>query len=246
MNFNTSSSKTRFSSAKGNALFLILIAVALFAALSYAVTQSGRGGGSIQWEQTAIHAAQVLQYMQYVKHSYDRIRVALNAAQVRFSVPDATEASRVYTGSAFTTGTAVGLYDADGGGAQYEKVPPSWQEPAYAGYSDTLSYTVQALEVGGAELGSAAADEFMILKYLTKGICEEINQRTTGSRTIPTIVYNSVSLGSSTQFVANASGVVSAIATNNGADPDLPDMPMCVADTVMTDVYYLYFELARR
>ncbi len=245
MNFNASSSKTNLSSAKGNALFLILIAVALFAALSYAVTQSGRGGGSIQREQTAIQAAQVLQYLQYVKHSHDRLRIALSATQVRFSVPDATEAGRVYVGNTFIAGNAVGLYDADGGAMQYQKVPTSWQEQAYAGYSDALSYNVQALEIAGAELGSPAADEYLVMKYLSKGICEEINQRTTGSRTIPVVVHNTVSLGGATQHVANGSGVVSAMATFGGADPELPNMPMCVRDTVVTDTYYLFFEIAR-
>ena len=65
---------------KGNALFLILIAVALFAALSYAVTSSGRGGSGIDKEQASILAAQITQYGASVAVAVQRIKT-INGTQ---------------------------------------------------------------------------------------------------------------------------------------------------------------------
>tara|TARA_B100000686_G_scaffold324321_2_gene379880 strand:- start:3404 stop:4216 length:813 start_codon:yes stop_codon:yes gene_type:complete len=59
----------------GNALFLILIAVALFAALSYAVTNSGRGGGGIDRETAEIHAAEILNYIAIVEAEARKLNI---------------------------------------------------------------------------------------------------------------------------------------------------------------------------
>ena len=60
---------------KGNALFLILIAVALFAALSYAVTQSGRGGSGIDKEQAEFVAAKLFNFTTAFQTGVDRLRL---------------------------------------------------------------------------------------------------------------------------------------------------------------------------
>src|SRR5262245_7206132 len=65
----------------GNVLVLLLIAVALFAALSYAVTQSSRsGGGDATSEKSLVSAAQLTQYPAGIRTSI--VRMLINGVDV--------------------------------------------------------------------------------------------------------------------------------------------------------------------
>ena len=60
---------------QGNVLFLILIAVALFAALSYAVTKSTSGGGNADKELQELETASLLQYLSSIKLAVTRMQL---------------------------------------------------------------------------------------------------------------------------------------------------------------------------
>ena len=68
---------------KGNVLFLILIAVALFAALSYAVTQSTRsGGGSADRERSILSSASLTQGPTALRTSLIRMVLGLSLIHI--------------------------------------------------------------------------------------------------------------------------------------------------------------------
>ena len=102
----------------GNALFLILIAVALFAALSYAITQSGRGGAGIDKETAEIRAAAAIQYAAQMRATIQRMQLINGCTDTEISFEttawdDGNEPLYVHSSSR----PACEVFSSEGGGA---------------------------------------------------------------------------------------------------------------------------------
>ena len=70
---------TFINSQKGSVLVIILVAVALFAALSYTVANMMRGGAEIGSEKAGIYASEILTYAQSVGEA---VKIILTAALI--------------------------------------------------------------------------------------------------------------------------------------------------------------------
>lgn len=139
---------------KGNVLFLILIAVVLFAALSYAVTQSSRGTGKIN-ELGLIDSATVFSSNASIETAINRLKIlGCSDTELSFwhdSNGDGTEdGSDSYYNASAPSSKKCHIYDASGGGVTYQTpssiygAPQSGASMGYRitgslGYSNTLS-----------------------------------------------------------------------------------------------------------
>lgn len=164
----------------GNALFLILIAIALFAALSYALTQSSRGGsGSIEREKDVLLAAQIAQNTGILRAAVTRMRVtgglAPAAIRLHSSAPTSDEPCTE------TDGTC--LFTSEGGGATWPVIPREAYDPVVM--EEIGPPPIAFSEIGTdtsmgnyafTGVGSAARDGVLILTGLRKGVCEAIDR----------------------------------------------------------------------
>lgn len=108
----------------GNVLFLVLIAVFLFAALSYAITQSSRGGRPIDREELDLGVSQALQHMSEVRAAVQRLTTVGGCTDktIRF-----WHANRISAGNALHYGDGSNsecqVYDPAGGNVNYQERP---------------------------------------------------------------------------------------------------------------------------
>lgn len=165
---------------QGNALFLILIAVALFAALSYAVTQSGRGSGTVNKEQAMIMAAQITQ-------EAASIQVAVTRMILTGTPKDSIEYMPTTFQNLCTAGVNC-LFSPEGGGAKFPSPPSGAFTQDITGTTNSRAlvcapnnfgpglclWVAQAKAVDG--IGTAAADPFIHYLFLTEEVCRAINK----------------------------------------------------------------------
>jgi len=151
---------------RGNALFLILIAVALFAALSYAITQSGRGGGTLDKESAIIAAGQVVEYPATLRTAITRMIItgtpASGAGAVEFDLTP--------------EGTTNELFSSAGGGMT--DIPPPAASGATAWtYADAIHATDGFyIKDVGSNTSVSGREAVAVAQGVTLTVCQQINK----------------------------------------------------------------------
>lgn len=119
----------------GNVFFLILVAIALFAALSATVVQSGKGGNMMKPEKAKIHAATILQYSSALESAVRRMQMSNDCADEDISFYKDGITNAAYEHSP-PQPNKCRVYEAEGGGMEYTKPNTDWfTDPNYAGIS---------------------------------------------------------------------------------------------------------------
>ncbi|MFH1158313.1 MAG: hypothetical protein V1721_05450 [Pseudomonadota bacterium] len=162
-----------YGSERGNALFLILIAVALFAALSYAITQSGRGSGTVDKEQALITAASISEYPATLRTAVTRMLITGTPGYGSSGIDTVTT----------VTGKTYELFDPTGGGATINP-PPSGVGSSIAAWTfvdaNLATDGFWVFEVGtdvavtGREVLAVLGDDGVATLSLT--VCQQINK----------------------------------------------------------------------
>ncbi len=166
---------------RGNVLFLILIAVALFAALAYAITSSQRGSRqTISEDKAKLLALEIVQFANLMGNTATKLRV---------SGCSDTEISYRNTRWVTDTGTALvaenpnapsdkkcHLFDSGGAGLTPYPLSPAVSQGETIPASGAMAGMpfIRSLQVEGA--GTTASDVVMVVNYINPKVCEAINK----------------------------------------------------------------------
>ena len=153
------------NNSSGNALWIILIAIALLAALTLAITRS-----SDKTEQTGdveryrIHASEIMRFSKGVEQALGQMRMrGLAENDISF---DGAGLPAVYT-NPNCADASCRVFDKAGGGVAYRKPGNK--------YNDGTDWIITGSnDVVG--VGSADADLIMILPNIDEGVCLQINR----------------------------------------------------------------------
>jgi hypothetical protein len=171
----------------GNILFLILIAVALFAALSYAVTQSSRSsGGDVSGEKTLVSSSELTQYPAGIRTSILRMIVdtGLTPDQLLFDVPSNFAPNG--TASITDNNDRQAVFHPLGGGETYEEASPDIMASGAQGiWHFNANYQIQ--NIGLTDTGDTNGNDVVaFLDGVSKGVCQSLDTQL-GLGTIPVL-----------------------------------------------------------
>lgn len=227
------------SNASGNILFMILIAISLLAALSYAMSGSMRGGGAgkISKDQTDIKVGKLLTLASDIKTGVNTVYTqGISESDISFAHPQLTGYGTI------GSDLLAEIFNESGGGVGFVPVP--------AGLNDGSQWEfyghTRAPRVGV----NTVADLVAVVPNMTETACRAVNETLGYAETAPIPQDNDAdSLCVYTGSTGRFSGTFDNVSPNqmDGGTPSITIMPApygCV--TCGSSQYHMYYTLLAR
>ena len=160
----------------GNAIILILVAIALFAALGYAFSNSSRTSSSFLSDAEAeAYANQIIAYGNDVKSAVKRLQLrGCSDTEISFE----NNQSTTIGGYLNVTRNDCFVFDTQGGGLQFKQFSENMLSPnvsIYGRYEAFFTGNTSIKGVGSDCESSECNDLVLVKTHLKKSICEKIN-----------------------------------------------------------------------
>lgn len=236
-------SHNKFRQSRGNILFLILLAVILFAALTYAVTQSQRGGGgNASKESGEAKAGTLLNLVAYYQSSMDRLEMTGGYDQVYFNDSAPNNSGTCYEGGTSRTPCrTIGLFHTSTGVTPppMQKDFHEWGDRFWTGWTWISETTL----VDGAQVKTNLPDEHIYVEPIDESTCEALNLKFNNTTT-PLPMYTTSGTGG-TGF--SSAGIWdgsywSPFALPSTASIEFPAQAGCIDDWGWHSFYYIIAE----
>lgn len=175
-----------YSKQRGNILFLILLAVVLFAALSYAVTSSIQGGGKdLSGERAGLAASNIMQAGILMANGVNRMMLTNGCKLSELSFEDSYDTG--YVNNTRADGSCK-LFGTLGGGLEYPVPDSAWFDrsfqatyPAYGKWFFHNNVCVAGVGTGPdkecwRDGVNTDSDLVVYLPFVSQSVCKAINE----------------------------------------------------------------------
>lgn len=200
------SANRHMNAQAGNVLVIILIAVALFAALSFVTSTMMRGRAQVGTEKAGIYVSEILTYARSVNEAVRFMRVSNEcddeAMSFERSPYDGTDAD--YENANAPMDFSCHVFHPRGGGVAFSAMHSEIFDAAYNGDADYGQWVISGFsKILG--LGNDSRGELILaLPYLKKPICEILAKRVGQSLPIPVDNVAGIDL---TKFIGNYASI---------------------------------------
>lgn len=181
-------SKKNSSAQAGNALVFVFIGIVLFAALTYTFYRASRSPGKLSLAETLPLAQQIVAYAERVDGAVQNVMLQNGCLESQISFDNAVVA---YPNGDAPVNKKCNIFDLAGGGLHFEPPPAEVLDTEAAGVADDtfpagflvgqyiFRGNICVDNIGTGVLNACApekAELLMMLPWVTKEICEAINQ----------------------------------------------------------------------